>query len=1074
MKLVLFSVFALTGLCALGAEPLFMRHAAISPDGSKVAFSYKGDIYTVQADGGLANRLTADPHYDAFPQWSPDGSQIAFGSYRDGSLDVYLMNADGGTPRRLTTASTNETPTGWLNDSTVIYSASVMPSREALQGQFMPQTYVVSTTTGHRPVMLYSVAMPKVSVNRADGRIVYQDKKGFENAYRKHERSSGTADIWLIEDGKFTRLTDFNGHDMNPQWAGDEIVYLSETDGTLNVWSMKTDGSEKHQLTNFEKNPVRDLTRADDGTLAFFQNGNIYTMKPGGEPRVLSIDIVTDDYDLDRRRRFATSGADNTSINSDATQVAFTVRGDLYVTNDKYRTTKRITNTRGQERVSSFAPDGRTIYYDSERDGQWGIYATTIVDEKEKSFPYATEITEKVIYLPSDGAPAQQPAVSPDGKKVAFLEDRTALKVIDIESGKVTTALAPEFNYSYSDGDVSFTWSPDSRWLLSSYIGVGGWNNIDVALVAADGSQVVDLTESGYSDGNPRWALDGRAITYESSRYGMRSHGSWGEQSDVMLMVLDGETWDKFNLSKEDAEIAKKAEEEAEEVSEEADKDKKKSKKDKNDDKADKEKETKPFDLENRRYRIKRLTPGSAMIGDYVLSADGSKLYYTAPAVEGDYNLYERDLKKGDTQLLAEEVVSFDVDDKVEHILAFASGGLFKISLEDGSSKAVQYDAEYDRHPSAEREYIYDHAISQVRDKFYDAGLHGVDWDYYAGNYRRFLPHVNNNYDFADLLSELLGELNASHTGSGYHGPGADMETATLGAFYDETYQGNGLKIAEVIARGPLSTAQAGVKAGDVITAINGHEITPGTDINVLLDGRAGRKTLIDITAADGQKRQVTVKPTTAGNLSGLLYQRWVERNQALVDSLSGGRLAYVHVEGMNSPSFREVYSQLLGKYRNREAVIVDTRYNGGGWLHNDIALLLSGKEYVRYNPRGRYIGSDPFSQWTKPSVMLVNEANYSDAHGTPYTYQTLGIGDIVGAPVPGTMTAVWWETQIDPTLYFGIPQVTSLDRNGKALENQQLNPDILVYTNPGDIIQGHDAQLEKAVEVLLNKLDKK
>ena len=192
-----------------------------------------------------------------------------------------------------------------------------------------------------------------------------------------------------------------------------------------------------------------------------------------------------------------------------------------------------------------------------------------------------------------------------------------------------------------------------------------------------------------------------------------------------------------------------------------------------------------------------------------------------------------------------------------------------------------------------------------------------------------------------------------------------------------------------------------------------------------------------------------------------------------MVDSLSGGRIAYVHIEGMDNPSFRTVYDKLLGKYRNREAVVVDTRYNGGGWLHNDVALLLSGKEYVRFTPRGRYIGSEPFSQWTKPSAMLVNESNYSDAHGTPFVYQTLGIGDIVGAPVPGTMTAVWWETQIDPSIIFGIPQVTSQNMKGEVLENKQLNPDIVVYNAPADILEGHDAQIEAAVKSLMKKITK-
>lgn len=268
-----------------------------------------------------------------------------------------------------------------------------------------------------------------------------------------------------------------------------------------------------------------------------------------------------------------------------------------------------------------------------------------------------------------------------------------------------------------------------------------------------------------------------------------------------------------------------------------------------------------------------------------------------------------------------------------------------------------------------------------------------------------------------------------------------------------------------------MSRKSANIGVGDIILSIDGTTITPGTDFFPLLEGKAGKKTRLHVSKTDGSFIDVVVKPIPQYTASSLAYSAWVERNQALVDSLSGGRLGYVHIQGMDTESFQRVYNDLLGKYRNAEAVIVDTRFNGGGWLHNDVALLLSGKEYVRYSPRGRYIGSDPFSQWTKPSVMLTNEANYSDAHGTPYVYKTLGIGDIVGAPVPGTMTAVWWETQIDPSLVFGIPQVTSLDRNGRPLENQQLEPDVEVYNTPADIVTGHDAQIERAVEHLLKKL---
>ena len=271
-----------------------------------------------------------------------------------------------------------------------------------------------------------------------------------------------------------------------------------------------------------------------------------------------------------------------------------------------------------------------------------------------------------------------------------------------------------------------------------------------------------------------------------------------------------------------------------------------------------------------------------------------------------------------------------------------------------------------------------------------------------------------------------------------------------------------------VLVNGTVAKASVKVKKGDIITKIAGETIEAGKNYYPLLEGKAGRKTMLEIKRASGKCDTVSVRPLSGGELNELLYQRWVERNEAYVDSISGGRIAYVHVRGMDSPSFRAVYDRLLGKYRNAEAVVVDTRWNGGGWLHNDIAILLSGKKYVDYSPRGQYVGSDPFSQWTKPSVMLTNEANYSDAHGTPYTYKTLKIGKLVGAPIPGTMTAVWWEQQIDPTIVFGIPQVTSLDVNGKPLENQQLNPDIEVYNNPGEELNGIDRQLEAAVKALL------
>ncbi len=1075
-KSIITLLTALAALPLAAETPLWLRNTALSPDGSTIAFTYKGDIYTVPAKGGDATRITSDPAYDTKPLWSPDGSLIAFQSNRMGSADIFVVPSKGGTPRRITTHSDNETPLAWLGDSAVVFSADFAPSPSDLTAPFFTQTYKVGISGSDRPALYLSLPTPSADINPA-GDFIFEEKKSYENAWRKHEHSAGTPDIRLYRDGTFTRLTDFKGSDRNPVWIGPDgkrYAYLSEQDGSLNIWLAQTDGSQRTQITHYTDHPVRSLSANADGSLlAYSYDGEIYTLVPGQQPQKVNVDITTDLFDPDYIKRYVNAGADNMAVSPSGDEVAFTLRGDIYVTSVKYPTTKRITDTPGQERHISFSPDGRTLVYDSERDGRWQLFTAKIKDDKEKSFAYASDIVETPLY--SSDAPAQQPEYSPDGSKIAFLHDRSELRVIDTKTHETNTALDGKYNYSYSDGDISFTWSPDSKWLLADYLGVGGWNNSDIALVSADGKHVVDLTESGYADAAPRWALDGKALTYATGRFGMKSHGSWGHQYDVMLMVLDPEAWDKFNLTEEEEEIAQKAADEAKNDDDSAagdaakKKDKKKDKKKKDD--TPKETPVSPdvFDLTNRRYRMKRLTGSSTTLGDYVLSAKGDKLYYLAPSQEGDFNLYVRDIREGETSLLASGKRGQMVPDaKVENIYLLSANGMSKIDLASGKTDMIEFSAPYDRHPSLERDYIYSHAWQQVKDKFYDENLHGVDWEKYGETYRRFLPHISNNTDFAIMLSELLGELNASHTGASAYTGGASLPTATLAAFYDPAHTGDGLRIAALMPRSPLATKSASVAPGDIILAIDGTKIEEGKDYFPLLEGKAGKKTRLDIRKASGKDTVITVKPLDYEG--GIRYQMWVDRNEHLVDSLSGGRIGYVHIQGMDGSSFSSVYDRLLGKYRNCDAVVVDTRFNGGGWLHNDVALLLSGHEYVRYAPRGRYIGSDPFSQWTKPSVMLVNEANYSDAHGTPYTYKTLGIGKVVGAPVPGTMTAVWWESQIDPTIVFGIPQVTSLDREGKPLENKELAPDIEIYNTPAENISGNDAQLKAAVEELLRQ----
>ena len=1072
-KLILATLLGAYGLAAQAQDnPLWMRHPAISPDGKTIAFSYQGDIFTVPSSGGTAKQITSNAAFDSYPVWSPDGNHIAFASNREGSIDVWVMDANGGIPKRVTTNSGSEYPLRWKDNSTIMFKASIMPTAKSIifAGSY-PQVYTVGMDGG-RPKLFSDITMDALDIN-ASGDVLYIDRKGYEDEWRKHHRSPITRDVWLKSGDSFRKLTTFDGEDRDPVWASDgkSFYYLSEQSGTLNIYHRTLDGKET-QITNHEKNPVRFLSAATDGTLCYGYDGEIYTVRKGGQPQKTAIRIAADTEGKELIRQIRNSGAYNIKLSPNGKEIGFVMHGDVYVTSIEYRTTKQITNTPEQERYIDFSPDGRTIIYDSERNGVWQIYATTMKNKDEKQFAYATELVEE--RLTQSDQTSFQPKFSPDGKQIAFWENRGTLRVMDAKGKNVKTAMDGKFVYSYSDGDIDFTWSPDSKWLLSSYIGVGGWNNSDIALVNASGNgEIHNLTESGYNESNAKWVLDGKAMLFCSDRAGYRSHGSWGAEYDAYLMFFDLEAYERYRMNKEERALAKENMTEKEKKKEE-----KKEEKEKKEMEKPEAKEMEPlkFDLENCRDRIVRLTVTPSFLGDILLDKDGENIYYNV-AFEKGMDLWHRDLMTGNTELLIKNVGNGEMmfDKSYKEIYLAADGGIKKVTPQSKAVKSIEFEAQFNYQPYKERAYMFDHVWRQVKDKFYDKNIHGVDWEGYRKTYERFLPYINNNHDFQEMLSEMLGELNASHTGARYSGSWASLQTASLGLFFDEDYTGDGLKIAEVIKGSEIACKQTDVKSGCIIEKIDGTEIKAGMDYFPLLDGKIGKPVRLTIRPKSGRSFDVTTKGMSMNAVDDLLYKRWVDRNRQLVDSLSGGRLAYVHVRAMNSESFRTVYRELLSdKNRNREAVIVDDRHNGGGWLHDDLCTLLNGKEYQNFMPRGNYIGRDPFNKWTKPSCVLICEDDYSNGHGFPMVYKTLGIGKLIGTPVAGTMTAVWWETMIDNTMVFGIPQVGCMTLDGKYAENTQLNPDITVYNTPEDFLNGNDRQLKAAIEEMMKQIGEK
>ena len=504
----------------------------------------------------------------------------------------------------------------------------------------------------------------------------------------------------------------------------------------------------------------------------------------------------------------------------------------------------------------------------------------------------------------------------------------------------------------------------------------------------------------------------------------MRAHASWGSQQDVMLVFLNQDAYDRYRLSKEDFELLKELEKEQKKAKDgDKKKDVNKSKKDEADEDKSSEDKADKKDI------------------------DGENLYYFS-AFEGGYDLWKMNLREKDTKRLHKLNTGWAslMLDKKGDIFLLGSRMMQKMDAKSDALKSISYQAEMKMDLAAEREAMFDHVYKQHQKRF---------------------------YDFAELLSEWLGELNVSHTGGRYSPRGGGDVTSNLGLLFDWNYQEKGMKIAEVIEKGPFDHSRTKVKAGCIIEKINGEELAPDKDITALLNNKAGKKTLVSLYNPQNKERwEEVVMPITSGRLNGLLYKRWVKQRAADVEKWSNGRLGYVHIQSMGDGSFRTVYSDILGKYNNCDGIVIDTRFNGGGRLHEDIEILFSGQKYFTQVVRGREACDMPSRRWNKPSIMLQCEANYSNAHGTPWVYKHQKIGKLVGMPVPGTMTSVSWETLQDPSLVFGIPIIGYRLPDGSYLENSQLEPDIKVANSPETVVKGEDMQLKTAVDELLKEID--
>ncbi|MDE6582736.1 MAG: DPP IV N-terminal domain-containing protein, partial [Duncaniella sp.] len=891
-------------IAAAPQAPLWLRDVKISPDGKNIAFTYKGDIYKVATGGGTAVRLTSFPAMQMEPVWSPDSKKIAFASSREGGKDIYVMNADGSDVRRLTYHSAAETPEAFTPDGkSVVYSAAIQdaPASVMFPSGRLTELYAVDIAGG-KPRQILSTPAQRISYLPDGKSFVYQDQKGMENEWRKHHTSSVTRDLWKYDagTGRHTNLTDHAGEDRDPVVSpdGTTLYFLSERDGgTFNVYSAPVSSpASVKKLTSFATHPVRFLSGAKDGTMALTYDGEIYTMRPGSKAAKVNITIPANDGTPQSRTLSFTSGAEDAAVSPDGKQIAFVYRGNIFVTSLDYTTTKQVTSTPQGEFSPTWGSDNRTLYYASDRDGYNTIYKASIVRDDDPNFPNATLIKEERVT--KDDTDLMNPVMAPDGKQLAVIADRNKIAVLNAENGKLKL-LTDGSTYKSRDGGIMLDWSPDSRWLTATVDMHHRDPYYDIAIINASTGEITNITDNAYMCYAPRWVMDGKAIVFMSDQYGMRNQASWGSLSDVMLAFTSKEAYDEYLLSKEDYELLKEAKKEKDKKSKSSKKAKKSEKEDKAEKSSDKsdgadkaddaEDGVEPIviDFDGLRDRVVRVTPFSSDVADFYVTDNGDKLYFLTSIDQGN-DLWSVDLREGDVEQvkrLDAGSLSLQPDAKGNALYLLGPRMMKKMNLASESMSNISYRGEMTFSPEEEREYMYDFVVREENARFYDPKMHGVNWKSLAKDYRKFLPHINNNHDFAEMLSELLGELNVSHTGSSASSSASKAPTASLGVLYDLTYTGDGLKVAEIVTGSPFDRSATAMVPGSVITAINGNPVTATTPDELLLNKTIGKKTLVAFTTPSGEKIEETVKPVSAGRMAELLYQRWVTRNEHRVDS---------------------------------------------------------------------------------------------------------------------------------------------------------------------------------------------
>lgn len=1042
-----------------------LRFPALSADGSQLAFSYQGDIWMVASDGGVARRLTIHESYESHPQWDNTGDMLVFQGNRWGNDDIYLINAQGGRPQRLTYRSTGDVSAQWGKDGIIYFNTN----RNFREVEREPEVYQVAVTGGAPTRALDALGYNPIP--SPNGRFIAL-QRGHCRITREAYRGPANRDIWLYDtqQDRYIQLTDFDGQDIYPQWGDDHTLYmLSARNSRYNIYrlTLNSDGepeSETEAITDYENEGIRYYDVSADGELIVFEKGtDIWTMSttPPAKPVKLEIDI-TQDYRFDPiEHKTYTDQATAFSLSPNEKYLAFVVRGEIFITqNDKDKSRAiQITDHVAHDRQVAWLSDTVLVFI-SDRDGDFGIYKVQSTDEKESDlFKTFKRETQKILDTDEEEMMIE---LSPDREKIAIQQGRGKLVVANIDSMGTITDQRTLLDGWDSPGGLS--WSPDSRWLAYSLSDLDF--NSEIFIHAVDDSQPpVNISYHPRSDQSPIWSRDGSKLGFLS----IRNNGD----TDVWFVWLRKEDWEK---TKSDWE------EEPEDNGEKKDT-------------VDKEEGIKKIEIDFKdiHERLVQVTSLPGNEGNLAISADGETFFFTTnqrgrTSGGGDPELkrVKWDGSEMKTLIPKARVSGLTLDTRGNYFYMLQNrGSLGKLAVEGGGAKGLPFKAKMDIHHEAERRQIFDEAWRTLRDGFYDPNFHGRDWKALREKYEPLALSASTTQDFRDMFNEMLGQVNASHMGMYGQDPEETQEERSGLIGVEVKPHEQGLEITSIVPGSPVDKTESKLSIGEVILTVNG-ESTQGKNLYQLLEGMVDERTLLEVEDTKGNTREVIIRPT--GSLVSEQYDAWVDKRKELTDKYSGGRLGYIHIQGMNWPSFERFERELMASGYGKEGIVIDVRFNGGGWTTDMLMAVLNVDQHAYTVPRGAAQDLEkehpkfrdhypfgerlPLSSWHGPSIALCNEASYSNAEIFSHAYKTLGIGKLVGKPTFGAVISTGGRGLIDGS-YVRLPfRGWYVKATGENMEHGPAVPDYIVSDQPDSKAEGEDPQLEKAVDILLEQID--